>query len=72
MVPEGSTKILDSKRRPRLTTKKPENQTQHDANEQRRGEWQIECKVLSLDNNVARETSEPQLGEEGPEKPRGD
>ena len=56
----------------RLSTKEPEDQTQYDADEHGGSDWQIEPEVFSLDDNIARQSAEPQLGDEGPEKPCGD
>jgi hypothetical protein len=56
----------------RLSTKEPEDQTQYDANEQGGSDWQIEAKVLSLNDNISRQSAESQLGYEGPKKPCGD
>ena len=42
-----------------LSIKEPNNQTQHETNEQGSGERQIQSKVLSLNDNIARQSAKP-------------
>ena len=54
-----------------LSTKEPNDQAQHHANEEGSGERQVEPEVVSLNDKVAGESAEPQLGKERPEEPCG-
>ena len=51
---------------------KPEDQTEYDANEHRRSDWQVKPKILPFNYYVARQSAKSQLDDQGPKKPRAD